>query len=107
MRFTRQAVASLTLPSGRPYLIVWDEALPGFGLRVNEGGSRMWVVQYRAAGKTKRETLGRVDGVSLDDARKRAKETLARVHLGSDPHAEKKEARARASLTFDRIAAQY
>jgi integrase len=107
MRFTRQAVASLTLPPGRPYLIVWDEALPGFGLRVNEGGSRMWVVQYRTAGKTKRETLGRADAVSLDDARKRARETLARVHLGNDPHTEKKEAKVRASITFERIATQY
>ena len=32
---------------------------------------------------------------------------LARVHLGSDPHAEKKEAKARAAITFERIAARY
>jgi hypothetical protein len=107
MRFTRQSVAALTLPLGRPYIIVWDEVLPGFGVRVNEGGSRMWVVQYRIAGKTKRETLGWIDAIPLDDARKRAKEALARVSLGSDPHAEKKEAKARAAITFERIAERY
>jgi integrase len=107
MRFTRQTVAAVTPPPGKPYVIVWDEALPGFGLRVNEGGSRQWVVQYRAAGKTKRETLGRANTLSLDDARKRAKETLARVHLGGDPHAEKKEAKVRAAITFERIVSQY
>ena len=69
MRFTRQSVVAVTPPPGKPYVIVWDEALPGFGLRVNEGGSRQWVVQYRAAGKTKRETIGRVDAIPLDDAR--------------------------------------
>jgi integrase len=107
MRFTRQSVAALTLPQGRPYLITWDDALPGFGVRVNEGGSRVWVVQYRASGKSKRETLGRVDTVTLEDARKAAKEKLAKVQLGSDPHAEKAEAKARAAVTFGPIADRY
>lgn len=107
MRFTRQSITGLTPPPGKPYIIFWDEALAGFGLRINEGGSRMWVVQYRVAGKTKRETLGRMNTISLDEARKRAKETLARVHLGSDPHAEKKEAEARAAITFERIVERY
>lgn len=107
MRFTRQSVATVSPAPGKPYIIVWDEALPGFGLRANDGGSRTWVVQYRTGGKSKRETLGRADAVSLDEARKRAKETLARVHLGSDPHAEKKEAKARASITFQRVAERY
>jgi integrase len=107
MRFTRNSVETVAPAPGKPYVIVWDEALPGFGLRVNEGGSRMWVVQYRALGKTKRETLGRADAIALDEARRRAKETLARVHLGSDPHAEKKEAKTRASVTFERVAERY
>jgi integrase len=107
VRFTRQSVAAVSPPPGKPYVIVWDEVLPRFGLRVNQGGSRMWVVQYRASGKTKRETIGRADAINLDDARKRARETLARVHLGSDPHQEKKEAKARASVTFERVAIQY
>jgi integrase len=107
MRLTRQSVAAITLPKGKPYMITWDDALPGFGVRVNEGGSRVWVVQYRASGKSKRETLGRVDTVSLDDARRGAKEKLAKVQLGSDPHAEKAEARARATVIFGPIADRY
>jgi integrase len=107
MRFTRQSVAAVKPQPGKPYIIVFDEGLPGFGLKVSEGGSRQWIVQYRAAGKSKRETLGRVDAIPLDDARKRARETLARVQLGSDPHAEKKEARARAAITFERVADRF
>jgi len=35
MRFARQTVSELTLPPGKPYVIVWDESLPGFGMPVN------------------------------------------------------------------------
>jgi hypothetical protein len=50
MRLTRQSVADLTIPAGKPYVIVWDEGLPGFGVRVNPT-NKQWVVQYRANGK--------------------------------------------------------
>lgn len=107
MRFTRQSVAELALPEGKPYVIVWDEVLPGFGVRVNEGGSRVWVVQYRASGKSRRETLGRVDTVPLDEARKAAKAKMSMAQLGGDPHADKAEARARAAVTFGPVADRY
>jgi len=106
MRFTRQAVADLTIPEGKPYQIVWDEALPGFGVRINPT-NKVWVVQYRAAGKSRRETIGRVDAVTLDDARKRARASLARAHLGADPQAQKAEERARAAVTLGAVSTRY
>jgi integrase len=107
MRFTRQSVAVLKLPPGKPYMIVWDDDLPGFGVRINEGGSRRWVVQYRASGKSRRETLGNVEAVPLDGARKAAKAKLFRAQLGGDPYAEKAEARARATITLGSVADRY
>lgn len=106
MRLSKQSVASLQIPAGKPYHIEWDEVLPGFGVRVNPTG-KVWVVQYRAGGKSRRETIGRVDTVSLDVARETAKKTLARVQLGSDPHAEKAQAKARAKITFEAVAERY
>ncbi|HEY8383968.1 MAG TPA: site-specific integrase [Microvirga sp.] len=107
MRFTRQTLAAVAPPPGKAYQIVWDEALPGFGLRVNAGGSRQWVVQYRVHGNTKRQTLGRADTLPLEDARRAAKAVLAKVQLGGDPQAEKKEARVRAASTFAHVAECY
>jgi hypothetical protein len=106
MRLSKQSVASLQIPAGKPYHIEWDEVLPGFGVRVNPTG-KVWVVQYRAGGKSRRETIGRVDTVSLDAARQTAKKTLAKVQLGSDPHAEKAQAKARAKITFQAVAERY
>ena len=102
MRFSPQAVSSLTIPADKPYHIEWDEALPGFGVRINPKG-KVWVVQYRAGGKSRRETIGRVDAIPLNAARETARKTLARVQLGSDPHAEKVAAKARARITFKAV----
>jgi integrase len=106
MRFTQQTIADVSIPAGKPYHIVWDEALPGFGLRVNPT-NKVWVVQYRAAGKSRRETIGRVDTISLNDARKRARASIAKAHLGADPQAEKAEERSRAAVTLGAVSVRY
>src|SRR3954468_513240 len=106
MRFTRQSVDALTIPNGKPYHIEWDEALPGFGVRINPT-NKVWVVQYRTAGKSKRQTIGRADTIPLDEARKNAKAILSKVHLGRDPHAEQAEAEARARVTFEAVSDRY
>ncbi len=46
MKFTKEALAALTLPPGKADHIEWDEALPGFGVRLR-GRTKHWVVQYR------------------------------------------------------------
>lgn len=106
MRLNRQAVAGLAVPDGRSYQIVWDDALPGFGVR-GYPTRKVWVVQYRASGKSRRETIGRVDIISLEAARETARKILARVRLGADPHFEKAEAKARAAVTLGGIIERY
>lgn len=52
----------------------FDDAQPGFGLRVSQGGAKSFVVVY---GKTRKlRTLGRYPDVSLADARKAAKKII-------------------------------
>src|SRR5215212_72433 len=85
MRLTRPNVARLTLPSGKSELIVFDDALPGFGVRLRSGGKRTWVAQYRIGAKQRRVSLGSVETLDPDEARKIAQSTLAKAHLGNDP----------------------
>ena len=97
MKFTKEALAALTLPSGKTDHIEWDDELPGFGVRLRGRGKR-WVVQYRIGTQQRRESLGDVRKVKLDDARKIARQRFAQVELGSDPAAERAAAAARLTL---------
>ncbi|MBB5761404.1 integrase [Methylorubrum rhodesianum] len=110
MRLTRQSVSRLALPPGKSELLVFDEALSGFGVRIRAGGKRTWVVQYRAGTKQRRITLGTVDTLAPDEAREHARRVLASVQLGTDPQAEKAQKaadQARVALTFGAVATRY
>ncbi len=92
-RFTKPSIAGLT-GDGASKAFFWDEGLPGFGLCVRSTGLRTWVVQFRTRdGRSHRITLGDERAVSLDDARRKAREHIGRAKLGADPHAERKAAR--------------
>src|SRR5215204_2436976 len=107
MRLTRPKVARLAVPPGKTEIIVFDDGLPGFGVRVRLGGKRTWIAQYRLGSKQRRVTLGTTDTLDPEEARRRAKSVLGGVHNGDDPQARKAEARARASNTLGTVAANY
>jgi integrase len=100
MRLTAATIKTLTLPEGVTDKIFFDDELPRFGVRVRAGGSRTWVVQYSIGGKERKLPLGRVTALDPSKARSLAKDVLARVRLGEDPLALKREAHARASETL-------
>ena len=63
----------------------WDSELPGFGVRVYPSGSKVYVAQTRAKGKSKRVTIGRHGVLTAEQARQRAALIIARVKAGEDP----------------------
>ena len=87
-RITKRSVDALT-PSDKD-LFLWDDSLPGFGVKVTPSGHRSYVVQYRpgAGGRravAKRIVLGQHGVLTPDEARRRAKQLLGSVAQGEDP----------------------
>ena len=65
--------------------IFWDHDLARFGIRVYPTGKKVFVVQTRAFGRSKRVTLGRYPELTPDTARKNAAAVIARIKKGEPP----------------------
>ena len=59
-----------------------DRDLAGFGVRVYPSGKKVFVVQTRAFGRSKRVTLGTHGDITTEIARKDATEVIARIKKG-------------------------
>jgi integrase len=108
MRLTDAIAATLQLPPGKADALFWDDAVPGFGIRIRASGVRTWVFQYKAGGyATRRLTIGRLGAVRAARAREIAGEYHAQVRLGRNPSAEKRAAVERSRDTFGALARLY
>lgn len=86
-KLTKRIVDAAT-SNGRDYFI-WDDELPGFGLRVFASGKRSYLIQYRAAGRTRRYTIGLHGVWTPETARQEAKVQLGRIAAGDNPAEER------------------
>lgn len=88
--------------AGARDVILWDDRIPGFGLKVTPAGGKTYVYQYRiaapgSAARTtpKRYTIGRHGPLTPDQARAQAKLLAAQVAQGIDPRQREAEERER------------
>jgi integrase len=104
-----QAAINTPLPPGKSEVRIFDEDMPGFGLRIRKGGKRTWIIQFRGAGdgKSRTHTLGRVERMRASVARDLADKRLAQATLGRNPNQDKQTARAQGAETFKTIAARF
>ena len=98
MRLSDAVVELATCPHGRKDVLLFDEALPGFGVRVTCKGTRTFIFQYRAGQKVRRTVLGTWGSeLTAAQARKKAESLRGQVRDARDPVAERREARAAAA----------
>ena len=65
--------------------ILFDKALPGFGLRIHPSGRKVWIVQARIEGRSRRIVIARHGEIELAEARRRARDMLTRIRAGGNP----------------------
>ena len=110
MKITQNKVTRIPLPDGKSEHIVFDESMPGFGVRIRAGDKvqhRTFIAQYKIGSKHRRITLGDVRKVTLENARREARRIFGSVVNGHDPANEKAERRSAASHTLDATIARY
>ena len=65
--------------------ILFDKALPGFGLRIHPSGRKVWILQTRIEGRSRRIVIANHAELRLAEARRRARELLTLIRAGQNP----------------------
>lgn len=85
MRLNKRNIEGLTPPT-KGSTCVWDDLLPGFGVRVLPSGRKTYVVRFRTSrGVERMMTIGRVEELHHEAARELAREAFTKVRQGQDP----------------------
>jgi integrase len=104
VKLTDQLVATTTLPESKDEHFLWDSVVLGFGVRIRRAKSgdvnKDYVCRHKIGSVQRRPQLGPAAVLSTNQARGLAKEMLAKVLMGQDPHAAKVERRAADQHTF-------
>lgn len=111
MRLTKKSIEALEA-TGKRYE-VRDDDLPGFLVRVGVTGEKSFYLMYRAgkgrSAAKRRLALGSFPAVTVEQARKLAREKLALVTMGADPADALREEKATRSVAsvFEQFLAEH
>jgi len=108
-RLTKPFILSQPIPK-EGSTILWDDALPGFGVRIMPSGTRTFFFNYRNAQKKQcRFPIGHLGdppvGITMQGARKKAEGLLGDIRKHIDPQAGR--AVERGAITFAHLAEEY
>jgi integrase len=107
MKFTENSVTQIEVPAGARETMVFDDTLPGFGIRKFASGRASYFVKYNVGPQQRKISLGTVVPGVLAEMRRKASDVLARARLGQDVSAERKAIHARRVLLFEDLAKVY
>jgi hypothetical protein len=66
MKFTLDTIRAIAPVPPKTEMIVFDDDLPGFGVRARSSGWKVFIVQYSIGNQQRRISLGNVDEVNVD-----------------------------------------
>jgi integrase len=93
MALTERMITS-EKPPASGYSIIYDQTIPGFGLRVTAGGTKSFILDYQdTSGKNRRYTIGQYPTYKLTGARDEALQLRFKISKGYDPIRAKEQVR--------------
>jgi integrase len=99
--------SKLRVPTGKRDVQVFDDALPGFGIRKFDSGRASYFVKFNVGKQQRRLTLGAVVPGNLVEMRRKASTILSKARLGQDAVAEKRHAVGKRSGALGTLVARY
>jgi integrase len=107
-KITDRSVRTLVTPANGNR-ITYDEEVKGFGVRITSSGAKAFILNYRAAGRERRITIGSFPDWSVPDARNEARGLKRRIDVGEDPMADRHAGRAAPTMNdlADRFDAEH
>jgi integrase len=95
---SEEFAAKLVVPGDKKEALVFDDDLPGFGIRKFASGKASWFVKFNVGSQQRRVTLGNaLAPKSYADAKKRAGKILSDARVGIDARPAIEERKAKAS----------
>lgn len=102
--FNDKSIKALPLAEGTQRYEVWDEILPGFGLRISARSKSFFVlIRPKGSGKPVRRSFGRYPHIGLSDARREARTFLEKTESGTYLT----EAEETKDMAFSKIAEEF
>ena len=95
-RLTKRVIEAAETKAAEHF--IWDDSLPGFGVRVLPSGRKGYIVQYRAGRRSRRMSLGPSTVLTCEQARTRAITIIAAARGGDDPAARRDADRRTATV---------
>jgi integrase len=92
---------------GSTDVIVFDETLKRFGLRLRASGRRSWIIQYEKWGRSRRVTLGNAAVLTPEQAKHLAVQELAKVDTGTDVAGDRAKAKIQEKRLLKSVIEQY
>ena len=106
-KFVEGYAGRLVVPPGMRDVQVFDDALPGFGIRKFASGRASYFVKFNVGQQQRRLTLGTVVPGNLAEMRRRASTVLSKARLGQDTVAERQVAADKRRMTVGALVADY
>ena len=94
MKLTKREIDRLVCPPGKRDMLVTDDEIRGFAIRVTDKGSKIFLFQYRQGALVRRLVLGRYGDLTPSQARELAEKARGRMLGGLDLVADRKKAQA-------------